>query len=680
MAKLPMYTQQYRAGSPTATADSFGAIEGQAKESFGNTLTKVGASLFAQAEKKKMLSARKAVLELEREYATTQQERRDRAENLEDFDRESLQHWDDLASGIAEKYGFDGAARQWFDEQVLQGGTSVYKSEGIYAAGQQAKILTQEAQDIINMEANKVTDNPETYDQVYANIDGFVDLLPGADNKATRMKYRNMVAENLTVAKNTSLLSQAKTIDEVDAFIKDFKEEGRNKQDLTPAAYAKFLKAAETKRKTLSNQQKVTLQFYHQDGLVRAQQTGESDGRTLEMYIGVCDPSDANCIQKNSRQFQEYELAVETGKYLQMLPNMTPGQITAMQAEELADLSDEGKAAYLESQQYKALSKAVEAHKSALLKDPAQYLMTYNDTVREAYEAYVKGGDFQDYASATMAAQMNAGLNNYQVRLYTEAQVDQLVGNFDIANQSANEIRETLSKTKQDAGAYWPQVYREIASELPDEVLAIADAKNEQAAKTLAELSRQDVKELEPDSTVRNSFTSNIMSESENAAKVYRQSTEGSGLYQKKVNAATKLALFYRRSMSDGDATSAAVDDVFGGFVYGDTFGVETTNPYAERVVRKSSDFLSNFSDIKDMPPMYIPEGMTQESLMRVISSRGQLVNSPTSDELYISFPISSDSGSMEFLRAPDGSQLGFSYEFIANETVDTYKRRRRNR
>lgn len=54
MAKLPMYTQKYQSGGgQTASADSFGAIEGQAKEQFGQSAQNLGATLLGIADRRR---------------------------------------------------------------------------------------------------------------------------------------------------------------------------------------------------------------------------------------------------------------------------------------------------------------------------------------------------------------------------------------------------------------------------------------------------------------------------------------------------------------------------------------------------------------------------------------------------------------------------------------------------
>jgi hypothetical protein len=129
-------------------------------------------------------------------------------------------------------------------------------------------------------------------------------------------------------------------------------------------------------------------------------------------------------------------------------------------------------------------------------KDAAGYLTQYSPAVQEAWNALQATDDpeaAQQYMATVRAEKERLGIASQDVlpAAYASAVVDRLT-----RPQNSEGLAVAMTRETERWGAAWPQVYRQVAKDLPSAALVIGSGIPKQAADTLALMSQKTSDEL----------------------------------------------------------------------------------------------------------------------------------------------------------------------------------------
>lgn len=146
-----------------------------------------------------------------------------------------------------------------------------------------------------------------------------------------------------------------------------------------------------------------------------------------------------------------------------------------------------------EARQYKFLLSAVDARNKRIAQDPAAYSMS-NDLVKASFQRAAENGDYESYASATIAEQERIGVPSALTRILDKTTAKNFVMQYKQGGESAADLVNNL---RQQYGEYFPRVMRDLYKEdLPPNVGVVAVLGNSPAATYLSEADKIGFKTL----------------------------------------------------------------------------------------------------------------------------------------------------------------------------------------
>ncbi len=293
----------------------------------------------------------------------------------------------------------------------------------------------------------------------------------------------------------------------------------------------------------------------------------------------------------------ELSRAEEFGKLKSKVEFATPAEITAMVQKEAADLSSPAEFR-TEQAELASLARIISDRETRLARDPAAYVMGA-DSVRQAYERMLTvTGDptatqeertqvTADYANAAEAEQLRLGVPETAVRLLPKPHADQVVARFQSQVHGGENAANLMQSMAEQWGTRWPQVYGEMAADLPSAAVVIGSGMSPAAATLLAEAAKSPkaLKDAIPTATqteVRDAVSAEL---SQFAATVIGQpgGVNTIGVWQEGTEL---LALSYVARGDDPQtaAERAAGETVNDKYIFRDTFRIPIEEPNPERI------------------------------------------------------------------------------------------------
>lgn len=306
---------------------------------------------------------------------------------------------------------------------------------------------------------------------------------------------------------------------------------------------------------------------------------------------------------------------IELGADVQRVRGMSFAEQNDLLARYASQVQGEGAAQA--ASRLESVERAVRAQRSAFEKDPAAYVIHLSPDIRGKFDALAqaladgnmpqaqKAEITQAYATAAMAEQKRLG--NDQPVLLPAAHADKIVAQFHDQQQGGQNAAVLMHALAEQWGAYWPQVYGQMAPKLPSAAVVIGAGMKPAPAALLAEaaaLGRGEMLKTMPPNTAGD--VAEALSR-EMAAFESTMAPQHGGLQTaNRVREGTELlALRYMRSgMNASDAARQAFTDTVGEkYNFRGTFRVPVEHD-AVLVERGAQQALQNLESFGlDVPP-----------------------------------------------------------------------------
>jgi hypothetical protein len=219
------------------------------------------------------------------------------------------------------------------------------------------------------------------------------------------------------------------------------------------------------------------------------------------------DVIDANVQDETTREKLKLlrDDAIEFSGVLQSIAGKTPAEILALEQQLIADLEGErgtvaqASLAEQDRRQLDAFLRAKQADSRARLDDPAQYVVSNNEAVKEAYTVWASAiqnprSDENTvafaYANYQAAREEAYSLGGFPPDARTRLPKSFVKAQVALAQEaSAEDIAKNFDNMSRQMGRDWPFMLREMVAEgLPEAAGAIAIVENAQARDTLAKI------------------------------------------------------------------------------------------------------------------------------------------------------------------------------------------------
>ncbi|MCC6172075.1 MAG: hypothetical protein IT481_08605 [Gammaproteobacteria bacterium] len=282
---------------------------------------------------------------------------------------------------------------------------------------------------------------------------------------------------------------------------------------------------------------------------------------------------------EGERHWRDYDVAVQTGRTIAGLADMTPVQ----RDEALTALKPvAGEAGYATRERaYDVATRAAGALQKEIEKDPARFAMTRLPAVRDSYGAFAaaqqdpsvppeaKAAAARRFAETTLLEQARVGVPADARRIVPESYVDALNARLQrpgTAGGTAN-VAASIEQEAQLWGDNWPLVYRDVARRSSPVVRVVGAGVKPLAAQLLTEFADVKLGDIANDQSEERLTT--IRAEVRNAFRPLAGTMLGSEGAQPVIDdfqaAGEKLAAYYvRGGKSASDAAAQAFEDLIG--------------------------------------------------------------------------------------------------------------------
>lgn len=372
-------------------------------------------------------------------------------------------------------------------------------------------------------------------------------------------------------------------------------------------------------------------------------QSGDADASRFQLpeLARVYGPQDGALLR------DQIDKAAAYGKDVAAVAFAPPDELNRIVADREAFLS-EPEAFRQHLQDVNGLLGVIKERNAALLKDPALYVQK-DPEVAVAYGAMTQAPDnpvmVSNYAEATLAKQAELGLPPEQQKILPVDAQQSIVSQFKNQPEGGQNAPQLMQGLQSQWGKYWPQVFGEMAKDLPGSALVIGSMvhpEQQRGAEQLAQASALGSDVLEkalPNSTVRD--VKNAV-EGDNGTTSVLEGFSGTFAHTGNMGARTlgavresiyQLALSYAAQGEQGAAAAAhAYDDVIGkAYTMTDTYRVPIQYD-ADAVQAGAEHVLQNVNaDNWAMPTslMGLPEDQTKAAYLDSVKAHGFWVTAP---------------------------------------------------
>jgi len=399
-------------------------------------------------------------------------------------------------------------------------------------------------------------------------------------------------------------------------------------------------KRLETEARQRAAEAKAVFLTGYEDHLAYLRAGGQPDGRySRERIQGVISG------EQGDRLADQVERAAEFGETVNAVRWGTPDELTAMMAKETGELGTP-EAFREQAAEVRDLTQIIGQRNKELLNDPAAFVLQAPH-VRERFDAMTAVGTpvagigetrqiaTAAYAEATLAEQARLGLAPEQQRILTAAQADGIVAQFARQPEGGANAADMIAGLADQWGRYWPQIYGEVADDLPGAAVVIGAGMEPGPAAMLAEaanVGKNKLKETLPADTLK-TISETVASELAGIRATMIEQPGGVEQFVTFADNSETLAMLYASRGDDAAtaATKAIADTVLHKYEVRGTFRVP---------IRYDSDAIEMGAEQAlavlpaerlDLPVSLIglPEAEARDAYANAVRERGYWVTAP---------------------------------------------------
>lgn len=579
MAKLEFYRQQTAPRVIAPDVGGLGRIQSgfaQAGEAIargavaaGQLVERRNLEIERRREDEAAIDASSKAIELTGRWLEEQQKLRQDAEAADNFDgfSETAQaRYQELVNEYLPNLKSD-KARAWFTERAGVQGLDIQRNSMEYQARSSVAKTVRIADESANSARRIVQVDPSRFSSVEEDL------------KLTASRIQDKDAASKWLTQQRALLSQDAAITAADRNPRQILDALAKPQGQTGFAYLDALdadsvdnvKAAAERRLAILEQERRVRQAEAREALrtkIDDQLAYMSVGITPDKPISQAEFAAAGMADR----YNDYRETFKASSMIVSLSTM-PRAEAAQQIAAMKPTAEAGAAGKLK--RYEMVSESYARMVKAQEEDPASYLIERNPAVAEAYNAISAATtpDAQRAASERFAAIVD--IEARRIGINNTAVVPKAVAD-DIVNRSYGRTERdgavvgagAILEERQKWGAYWPKVYKQVASALPADSAVIGAGMRQGPANRLIEISAikdSDLNKLLPSRMSPKDLQDAVSDVTEEISASYVG--QGGDLNTSLVlqNAIYRLAVDYARNgKGAGDAAALAYAEVVG--------------------------------------------------------------------------------------------------------------------
>jgi hypothetical protein len=659
-----------------ATGSAFGAGIGESLQQVGRTVEQINEDLIRRRKAEERLRAENLLIQQQTEFLRSQQDRRNAAENLDEYPQQAQEEWGEMSRQAFEASGLGEEAKNYYNMASARWGMSVFGTESTYAIAERGRRIAVDVADNIELGANLIMQDPGSYEDQYAKIEQTVALIPG--DQSARMRYAEKYREALTDAYVSALFVDADTVPQAQAFLQMVRTDERVAKDLSPSRLRTLIAGAEQKIETLDKVDLSQFNYEVQNYASRLQNGGATDPRFSDANIRAV-VGDAT---KASKIIDKLDAAQTMGQLRDRVFTARPDELRTM-AQEYVRKAQTGTKS--DGDIYAAFQVLVNKRNTELARDPVMFAINYDPAVRAASEnvrtvmtetedetmVQTARGELND---RLVQVQQLYGVSPWGINLLSEPELNQLEEQFKsvLYAEGGAAVADKMSEIEFSYGRHWDIVYRQLVNRVP-EAIPFTMMQNRSAMNELAQLSGQKLVDMVgQDETKANDLRRKIRAEAEPQLRVFLRNGDNVGANQM-VLAAAKMAAnkANRQGLELDDAIRFGVDAVFNDkYTWSETY--VTPNTYDQRAIdsgvkRLIREFGENDIEIQ------VPADGTREEMIRAIRARAVPFTAPNDEGVYLHYSLR-ENGDMDTVNDPDGNPILFRFDDLLEQGVVDYR------
>jgi hypothetical protein len=606
MAKLEFYRQQTTPRVIAPDVGGLGRIQsglGQAGEAIargamaaGQMVERRNLEIEKRREDEAAIDASSKAIELTSRWLEEQQKLRqeaDEADEYEGFAERAQARYQELVNEYTPNLRSD-KARNWFTERAGVQGLDVQRSSMEFQARSSVAKTVRVADESANSARRVVQIDPSKFSDMSADL----------ELTASRIADKAKGAEWLN--KQRFILAQDAAVTAADRNPRQILAALAKPQGETGFAYLDALDADSTDNVRAAAERRLAIMEAERkarEAEAREVLRSRIDDQMAYMSIGITPSAPISRSEFVAAgmgdRYNDYNEAFKASAAVVSFASMPRAEAVA-KLESMRPTQEEGAAGQLK--RFEMASNAYANMVKAQEDDPANYLIERNPAVAEAYNAIASATtpEQQQAASERFAAIVN--IEARRIGISNTAVVPKSVAN-DIINRSYGRTERNgaiagagaILEERRKWGAYWPNVFKQVASKLPADAAVIGAGMREGPANRLIEisaLSDSDLNKLLPSRVSPKDLQDTVSDVMEDINASY--AGQGGDLNTSLMlqNAVYRLAADYvRNGKGIGDAAELAFQEVVGeryAFVeIGDAMvRVPTTESVANRQLR----------------------------------------------------------------------------------------------
>jgi hypothetical protein len=374
-------------------------------------------------------------------------------------------------------------ARNYLQQSITEFRTTLGSSAARFETEARTRKITAEQAATIDENRKFVRGNWDAYGEIVKDHDAYLDNSGLSENfrEPLRQSARELLADSATtgfVEKDPYAAVKALRADDSGlAFIAGLSPEARERQ----------INAAETEIRRREAEAR-TRQIEARQGLTDRLQdltTAATLGLPITDIPSKAELTAAYGAEDGARRAEQVTALVRMGSDVATLHQQPTSEVVKL-LESYRPTEQEGATA--DAQRYGLLARAADQVIKARDTDPAGYLQRYSPAVARVWQQVEAGeqGAPQRYLAVVRAERERLGLpgNDVLPKAYAEALVDRIS-----APQPDESLAARLSAEADRWGPAWPEVYRQVATKLPDTAFVIGSGLAPTTAQTLAAVS-----------------------------------------------------------------------------------------------------------------------------------------------------------------------------------------------
>lgn len=434
-------------------------------------------------------------------------------------------------------------------------------------SGLAKQAMRTEAEGIINQAVNNVRVSPALYQGIQDSVFSMIDAQPiGEDNRNKwKATVRTEIADALVDGNIDQLQRWGAARFEINSYRDELLRDKGLKANMSPQAFNAAISRLDQLGKQTS-----ALDIQRVNGLLADAREAAKDGRMTAIPEAAFSVYGDDAVAKD--RLEIYNQSQRLAAAISGLSTKTQPEMQRVLSEFEPKQTGEG---YIERKQdFQTMVQAA----SQLIKqrddDPAAYANRYDQKVSAAFQAYnnapnaaTKHVTAQRYAEEVIAFKQRMGIATTGILPLQVAQG--IVDKFS-TEQGSEQSVATLNGLKYEWGKYYPQVYGQIAKDLPNTPLVIGSGMREGPAMRLSGLTKQKMDEISEGiaPTVKTDMSNYLGTAFERARMSLQATNPASGrkTFVSFFREAEKLAMSYisQDGLSPKDAAEKAYVDTFG--------------------------------------------------------------------------------------------------------------------